>query len=100
MATARNTGASTRANFSDYGDVVAAPASPRLGIQQTSGNVVLSWPSSFTGFTLEASPRVGLISNLNSATWTTNTAAVVVTNSQNTVTLSATGSARYFRLRK
>jgi uncharacterized repeat protein (TIGR03803 family) len=58
----------------------------------TGTNVVLSWPTDATGFTLQST------TNLSSPVWTTNFPAPVVVNSQNTVTNPISGTEQFFRL--
>ena len=67
------------------------PPSPRLNIQRSANtNVVLSWATNFTGFTLEAN------TNLNTNVWS----APVVSGTSNVVTNAVSGSARFYRLRQ
>ncbi len=66
---------------------------PRLSIRREPPNAVLSWSSSFTGFTLESSPVVPGVS------WTSN-GPIVLINTENTVTVPLTSSNSFFRLRK
>ena len=66
---------------------------PRLSIRREPPNAVLSWSSSFAGFTLESSPVVPAVS------WTSN-GPIVLTNAENTVTVPLAPSNTFFRLRK
>ena len=66
---------------------------PRLSVRLAPPNTVLSWSSTFTGFTLESSPV------LPAGVWTSN-GPVVLTNTENTVTVPLTPSNTFFRLRK
>jgi len=73
---------------------VALPQ-PFLTIQRTAGtNIVLSWSTNFTGYTLEAS------TNLNSNVWNDVSAQPVVSGTNNAVTNSTAAPARFYRLRK
>lgn len=56
--------------------------------------VALSWPSSATGFALQAN------TNLSSTNWVAVTNVPVVVNGKNTVTNSITNSTAFYRLRK
>lgn len=68
---------------------------PRLDIERGSAlNVVLSWGTNFTGFTLEAS------TNLNPDVWSVVSPAPSVTGTNNVVTNASSGSQRFYRLRK
>ncbi len=72
---------------------VALPQ-PTLTIQRTGGtNIVLSWPTNFTGYTLEAS------TNLNTNVWTDVIAQPVVSGTNNVVTNFTAAAARFYRLR-
>ena len=62
---------------------------PGLSVSQSAGNITVSWPASFTGFTLQSANSL-----TSPVTWT---AVNGVAN--NSVTLSA-ASAQYFRLIK
>ena len=73
--------------------VFALNASPALlKMTPSAGNVVLTWPTNSTSLTLQST------TNLASATWTTNSAAPVVVNGQNTVTNPVSGRQQFFRL--
>ena len=65
---------------------------PQLTITHSGTNVVLTWPSSFSGFTLQS------ITNLLSNNWSTVTPAPVVVNNLNTVTNGVTGTRKFYRL--
>lgn len=67
---------------------------PRLNIQRSANtNVVLSWITNFTGFTLEAS------ANLNTNIWNIVSPAPVVSGTNNVVTNAANNPGRFYRLR-
>jgi uncharacterized repeat protein (TIGR03803 family) len=72
---------------------IALPANPpQLTITSVGANVVLSWPTNFTAFTLQST------ANLSSPVWTTNLPASVVVNGLNTVTNLISGTQQFFRL--
>jgi uncharacterized repeat protein (TIGR03803 family) len=71
---------------------LGAPTPPQLTISPVGANVVLSWPTNFTGFALQST------TNVSSPVWTTNLPAPVNVNGQNTVTSSVSGAQRFFRL--
>ena len=73
---------------------LAAAQLPLLSIQRASAsNVVLSWGTNFTDFTLEAN------TNLNSNVWTVVSPAPAVSGTNNVVTNATTGAEKYYRLR-
>jgi hypothetical protein len=65
---------------------------PALTITSSGADVVLTWPTNATGFTLQSSP------NLASAIWVTNLPPPVVVNGINTLTLPLSGPERFYRL--
>lgn len=72
-----------------------SPPLPRLDIQRNSNtNIVLSWATIFTGFTLEAN------TNLNTNDWGIVSPTPVVSGTNNVVTNATSGSTRFYRLRK
>jgi autotransporter-associated beta strand protein len=73
--------------------VVASVASPTLQIVSQPPNVVLIWPTNSIGFILEERSSLS-----PSNTWTTNTTPVVVSGTNNTVTVPATSPSTFYRL--
>jgi|SRR5579871_759101 len=72
---------------------VQTPGSPLLSITSSIPNVIVSWPSSSSTFRLLKNTVI------NNTNWTVVTNPVVVSNSLNTVTLTATnGTTLFFRL--
>jgi hypothetical protein len=72
-----------------------ATPQPLLSIQRnTATNVVLTWPTNSTGFTLEAN------TNLNTNVWSTVSPAPSVRGTNNVVTNDVSVTARFYRLRK
>jgi hypothetical protein len=65
---------------------------PTLGISQTNGYVVLSYPSDQTGYVLESSPQPG-------TSWQAVTNAPVLNGANLNVTLPMTTNSLFFRLR-
>ena len=65
-----------------------------LNMQRSAANVVLSWGTNFTSYTLETS------TNLSTTNWSTVSPAPVVSGSKNVVTNEFTNSTRFYRLRK
>jgi beta-glucosidase len=68
--------------------------SPALAIKKVATNVVVSWPVGTGNWTLETNPVLGT-TNL----WKAVTNAPAIAGSQNIVTNSPDGSARFYRLR-
>jgi hypothetical protein len=60
----------------------------------SGANVVISWPTNASGFTLKSK------TSLSDAAWTTVGTAPVVSGENNQVTLPVSGSAQFFRLIK
>lgn len=66
---------------------------PQLTITSTGANVLLSWPTNATGFTLE------FATNLASPTvWNTDSTAPVIVNQEDVVTNSVSGTQMFYRL--
>lgn len=68
-------------------------SAPQLSIARTGGNVILTWPTNATGFTLETTTNL-----FSPVTWTSNSTTPVVLNGQNTITNPITGAKQFFRL--
>jgi len=65
---------------------------PQLTIIPSGQRVILTWPTSYNGFTLQST------TNLGSPVWTTNSLTPVVVNGQNTVTNPISLNHQFFRL--
>ena len=65
---------------------------PQLAIIPSAANVILSWPTNFTGFTLQST------TNLVSPVWITNSPTPVIVNGQLAVTNPISGTQQFFRL--
>ncbi len=66
----------------------------QLAITQSGTNVVLSWPTNFSGATVQST------TNLVSPVWTSVAPAPVVVNGQNTVTNPMSGTQQFYRLQE
>jgi len=77
---------------SSAGTVFSFSLPPQQTIIHSGANVILTWPTNATGFTLQAT------TNLASPVWTTNSPAPVVLNGQNTVTNPISGTKQFYRL--
>lgn len=74
---------------------VSTPGQPQLTIDSIGAEkVVLTWPDTFSGFTLQSSV------DINPTGWNDVTSNPLVINGQNTVTNSATGDHMFYRLRQ
>ena len=72
---------------------VFAALAPKLSIALSGTNVVLSWPWSATGWSLETAPALGLPGN-----WSTLTNIPSLLNSEYIVTNAITSAALFYRL--
>jgi hypothetical protein len=70
----------------------AIASAPVLYIRPAGTNVVLTWPTNATGYTLVSA------TNLVSPVWLTNSPAPVVVNTNNAVTNGISGSRKFYRL--
>jgi len=70
----------------------APPSSPMLTIVTSGTNILVEWPASATGYTLEFS------TNLSATNWSTALPAPVVVNSNNVVTNGISSTRMFFRL--
>jgi hypothetical protein len=66
-----------------------------LNIQVSGANVVLTWPTNATGFTLEYATNL-----VPPAVWNTNSAPTIVIGGQNTVTNPISGTQMFYRLKQ
>jgi uncharacterized repeat protein (TIGR03803 family) len=88
-------GAGSGGGASGYGTIfnISLPVTPpQLAITPSGANVILTWPTTATGFTLQST------TNLISPVWVTNLSAPLIVNGQNTVTNPSSGTPRFFRL--
>jgi len=79
-----------------YGTVfslaLGSVSAPQLAISRSGASIILTWPASFTGFTLQSA------TNLVSANWSAVSPPPVTINGQNTVTNAVTGKGMFYRL--
>ena len=68
------------------------PEAPVMTILPSNRNLILTWLTNATGFVLQST------TNLASPVWTTNSAAPVVLDGQNTVTNPISGTQQFFQL--
>jgi hypothetical protein len=95
-ATVLSWGADAEFEYARIGTpVVATPTTlPSLSVTRSGSNVVLSWPASIIGFSLETTP--GLLP----ANWSPVSGTPIVTGGLNTVTIAPSGSSGYYRLKQ
>lgn len=74
--------------------VAGAPSLKKLQATYNSGQLNLSWPVPSTGFALQESAQ---LTPTNS--WINSSLLIITTNSQKTVNVEATNTAKFFRLR-
>jgi Domain of unknown function (DUF5122) beta-propeller len=73
-----------------FGDLTA----PSLRISQSNGGVIISWPSTWTGFTLRQN------TNLNGANWIHSLEAVTDDGTNRFITVNPPTGRRFYRLFK
>jgi uncharacterized repeat protein (TIGR03803 family) len=73
--------------------LAAAPSPPVLGVHISGNNLVIAWPSSAIGYTLETAAALG-----SAARWAAVTNVPVIVNGQYTVTNAVTGQSAFFYL--
>jgi hypothetical protein len=84
---------------STYDGIATTPCStcggeePELAITRSGSNVIVTWPTNFTGFTLLSSTNLG-----PSAVWITNTPAPGIVNTNYSVTNPASGARKFYGL--
>ena len=74
------------------GSIYSLSVQPELSAVYTGGQMTLSWPTNFSGFSLESTP------NLDSPTWSTVSTPPGTTNDLNIVTNPTSGHPQFFRL--
>ena len=67
--------------------------SPQLTITHIQTNVVLTWPTNYTGFTLQSTTNL-----VPASVWAAVSPTPVIVNGLNTVTNAVTGSRKFYRL--
>lgn len=75
--------------------ITPAIAPPRLGIVRSGANVLLAWPTNFTGFALQSTPAIGLIEN-----WQPVAANPLILGGQFTVIQRMVSTNQFFRLQR
>jgi uncharacterized repeat protein (TIGR03803 family) len=86
-------GTTVKGGSAGNGSVFSLSVSPRLSVSLSGANIILTWPTNATGFTLQSSPSLGV-----SAAWGTDLNPPVVVNGQNTATITKSGTPVFFRL--
>jgi len=75
-------------------DVIGQTPAPSLGIVGSASSIIVSWPASATGFTLQTT------ASLPAAVWSRVSASPVVQGGFNKVTVPISGAAGFYRLSK
>jgi sugar lactone lactonase YvrE len=75
------------------GQTLPLPAPPQLRITPSGTNVILTWPTNATGFTLESTMNLA-----SPAVWSTNSPTPVVVSGQCVVTNLISGTQKFYRL--
>ena len=75
----------------EYSFIYVLPVLPSLSFSLTNGQVMISWPTSATGFVLQQSPSL-------TSGWTNSTATVTVQGNNNVIDVAPTGQWLFFRL--
>jgi uncharacterized repeat protein (TIGR03803 family) len=86
-------GTTIRGGNDGSGTVYSISLAPQLTIAVSGTNVVLKWPASSTGFSLQSGSDLG-----SQATWKTVTTAPVVVDGNNAVTLPVAARHEFYRL--
>lgn len=81
-------------SISDVGTIFSITLPPSLSLTTSGQNLVVSWPTNSTGFTIQST------TTLASPVWTTNLPPPVVVNGQYTITTPLSGAQQFFRLRQ
>ena len=92
--TAQNGGPSGNGTVFSLSLVPVSPP-PQLTIIRSGANVILTWPTNASGFTLQSTTNL-----ISPAVWITNSPAPVVVNGQNTVTNPISGTKKFYRLKQ
>jgi uncharacterized repeat protein (TIGR03803 family) len=81
------------ANGTVFSFTLASVSLPLLAINPSGTDVILTWPTNATGFTLESTTNL-----VPPAVWITNSTAPFVVNTNNAVTNGITGTQQFYRL--
>jgi hypothetical protein len=84
----------TSGNSSTITVTTSLSTPPTLGYARQGTNLVFSWPTNFSGFTLEFG------TNLPPTIWTSNAALPAIVNGQFAVTNAISGGQKFYRLKK
>jgi len=73
--------------------LLTLPMLPTVSMIFSGANVIVTWPTNATGFTLQSTTNL-----ISPVAWTTNSPAPVIVNGQNTVTDPIFGTQKFYRL--
>src|SRR6266568_3610461 len=86
-------GGATAGNGTVFSLSLGPVSAPQLTIISSGANVILTWPTNATGFTLQSTTNL-----VSPAIWTNVSPGPVVLNRQNTVTNPISGTRQFYRL--
>jgi uncharacterized repeat protein (TIGR03803 family) len=87
-------GTTSQGGSSGYGTVFSLSfGTPQLAINRSGTNVVLTWPTNATGFTLQSTTNL-----VSTTVWSNVAPAAVVVNTNNAVTNAISGTKKFYRL--
>jgi uncharacterized repeat protein (TIGR03803 family) len=94
LAVSQNTlyGTTYTLGSAGQGTVYSLSLLPELTIAPSGAKMILTWPTNFTGYTLQSA------TNITSPIWTTNFLTPTVVNGQNTLTNPVSATQQFFRL--
>ena len=84
----------TSGNSSTITVTTSPSAPPTLGYVMQGNNLVFTWPTGFSGFTLE------FATNLPASSWTSNPASPAILSGQFAATNTISGGQKFYRLKK
>jgi uncharacterized repeat protein (TIGR03803 family) len=86
-------GTAFQGGISGNGTIFSISLLPQLTITSLGENVVLAWPTNFTGYTLQSTAN-----RVSPALWTAVSVGPIVVDGQNTLTNPISGIQRFYRL--
>jgi uncharacterized repeat protein (TIGR03803 family) len=87
-------GTTSSGGTSSFGTIfsLTLPPPPQLTMSRSGANLILTWPTNASGFTLQST------TNLFPAVWGSNSPAPIIVNGQDTVTNPISGTQKFYRL--
>jgi hypothetical protein len=81
-------------NWASVTPPASSASSPKLSVMLSGSNAILSWPTSVSGFSLQSSTTI------SPASWSSVGAPIIVSGTNNTVTVPTSSGKLFFRLIK